>query len=384
MDILIVSFDADPPFKGGVSTVTHTIAKELIKKGNKCTLGYITNSEKPSTFFQNKIKITTDNIQNIIDFSKKQKFDIIITQFLFVNYNLLNILKKENGKIISVYHSKPELRYIPFKKYYQDFLHGKKIKHQIYSLVHLLFFPLFKIIEKRKDYNMFNNAYKYSDNFVVLSKQFFPALKEIIPQAKPPKLTTIGNPLVFDEIYPIENLSEKEKKVLIVCNYNHVKRIPEMLYIWKEIEKDPSLADWSLTFVGGGEGFNKVTALAEKLKLKKIFFTGYTSPFPFYKKGSIILMTSKYEGYPMVLLESLQMGTIPIVYNSFESLSDLITNHYNGIIIPNNDRKAFIKELKNLMLNKKERELLAQNAIKSSIQHSKENVIEKYIQLFKN
>ena len=384
MNILIVSFDADPPLMGGVSTVTHILAKELIKNGYKCTLGYTTESESPSVFFTEKIKITPENKLNIINFSRKKKFDIIITQFLFVNYTLLNVLKKENGKIISVYHSKPELRYIPLKSHCWNLFHGKKIKSKIYSLAHILLFPIFKNMEKMKDYKMFNNAYNCSDNFVVLSEKFFPSIKKIILQADPPKLTAIGNPLVFDETFPIEKLSEKRQQVLIVCSYNHVKRIPEMFKIWMEIEKDATLNNWYLTFVGGGKGFKKVTYLAQKLKLKRISFTGYTSPLSFYKKGSIMLMTSKYEGYPMVLLEGLQMGVIPIVYNSFESLTDLITNKYNGIIIPNNNRDEFVKELKNLMHNKNERLLLAQNAIKSSLLHSKEITIKKYIKLFEN
>jgi len=49
------------------------------------------------------------------------------------------------------------------------------------------------------------------------------------------------------------------------------------------------------------------------------------------------MMTSRFEGWPMVLMEAMQMGVVPVVYNSFESLSDIVVDGENGYIIPNND-----------------------------------------------
>lgn len=382
MEILIISFDADPPLKGGVCTMTNIIAKELIKKGHHCTLGYTHETEVPSTFFSEKIKISEDNIDNILSFSKKKKFDVIITQFLFINYELLTPLKGANCKVISVYHTKPELRNTLFSTCCTNVIHNKSLTNRIYALIHLFFFPLFKIRERKKDYIMFNKAYNSSDHLVLLSESFIPFLQNIVPHAQRPKLTAIGNPIVFDETFPIGNLSQKEKKVLIVCNYNHVKRVPIMLKIWKEIEQDSDFNEWSLTFVGGGENFHKVINLAKKLKIHRIEFTGFKDPLPYYRLCSIMLMTSKYEGYPMVLLEGQQMGVVPIVYNSFESLTDIVSDRFNGIIIPNNEKNTFIQQLKVLMNNEDLRMKLAQNAITSSDLHSKEVVIEKYMHLF--
>lgn len=382
MEILIISFDADPPFKGGVCTITNILAKELVKKGHQCTLGYINETDTPSTFFTDKIRISEDNIDNILIFSKRKKFDVIITQFLFVNYDLLTPLKNTHCKVISVYHNKPELRNTLFSSYLTAVIHNTNLKSRIYSLIHLFLFPLFKRYERKKDLIMFNKAYNNSDHLVLLSKKFFPFLQKIIPNAQYPKLIAIGNPIVFDETFPIENLYQKEKKVLIVCNYNHVKRVPIMLKIWKEIEQDSQFDNWSLTFVGGGENFHKVILLAKKLGIKRIEFTGFKNPLPYYRICSIMLMTSKYEGYPMTLLEGQQMGVVPIVYNSFESLTDIVIDNFNGIIIPNNDKKTFTEQLKSLMRNEDRRFKLAQNAITNSALHSKEVIIEKYIHLF--
>ena len=96
-----------------------------------------------------------------------------------------------------------------------------------------------------------------------------------------------------------------------------------------------------------------------------------------------MLMTSKYEGWPMVLMEGQQMGVIPISYNSFESITDIITNEYNGIIIPNNNIKVFIKQLKSLMDNPTKREQMATNAIQFSKKNTKGKTVDRYLNLFK-
>lgn len=54
MNILIISFDADPPYMGGVATMTNLLAKGFIAKGHSCTLGYMRESEHPSNFLNKK------------------------------------------------------------------------------------------------------------------------------------------------------------------------------------------------------------------------------------------------------------------------------------------------------------------------------------------
>ena len=60
-------------------------------------------------------------------------------------------------------------------------------------------------------------------------------------------------------------------------------------------------------------------------------------------------MTSGFEGWPMVLMEAMPMGVVPIAFNSFESLQDIISHKENGIIIPNNDMDKYVAGLKWLM-----------------------------------
>lgn len=195
----------------------------------------------------------------------------------------------------------------------------------------------------------YKNMEKYSDKIQLLSPQFIPVFKKILPNISNNKLIAIENPIVFNTTYPVENISSKQKRIVVVCSTNYQKRAYLMIKIWNEIEKDGHFDDWSFDFVGGGEGFKHITQMAIKLKLKRIHFVGYQQPENYYRQGSIFLMTSRFEGWPMVLMEAMQMGVVPIVFNSFESLTDIITDKENGFIIPNNNIKYFVERLKTLI-----------------------------------
>lgn len=384
MNILIISFDADPPHYGGVATMTNLLAKELIEKGHTCCLGYPDKTEYPSLFFKDKILLSTNNINGIKEFSQKHKFDIILSQFININYKLISLLKAPHTKVISVYHSRPMLHGLQLEGLIKIMEQNNNWLYKLYTAAKIPLLPIYKIVGKNKEKQCFLEAYQNSDKLILLSKYYFPVLKKITPQANIDKFAFIGNPVVFDEYYPIEELYKKKKKILVVCSANHVKRIPILLKIWQAIERDPICNDWSFTFVGGGDRFNHIIKRAHKMRLKRITFTGFTSPLPYYKESSIMLMTSKYEGWPMVLMEGQQMGVVPISYNSFESLQEIIDNEKNGIIIPNNNISLFIKKLKDLMMDNEKRNEMAKNAIIKSQIHSKENAINKYINLFNN
>lgn len=384
MNILIISFDSDPPHYGGVSTMTNLLAKEFIKRGHTCCLGYPCESEYPSSFFKDKILLSNKNIVAIKKYAETHQFDIILSQFITIDYKIVSILKKSYTKVVTVYHTRPMLHGLEFEELINYIERSNNWLHRLYNITKIPLLPFYNIIRKRKEKISFYEAYRNSDKLVLLSKYFFSALKEIIPQAKINKIAFIGNPIVFEECFPIERLEEKEKKVLVVCSADHVKRIPIILKIWQSIENDSDYNEWSFTYVGDGDKFNQIKKQAKKMQLKRITFTGFTSPLPYYKESSILLMTSKYEGWPMVLMEGQQMGVVPISYNSFESLKEIIDNENNGIIIPNNDINTFIKRLKNLMFDDEKRKKMAQNAIVSSQIHSKRNTVDKYLFLFEN
>ena len=60
-------------------------------------------------------------------------------------------------------------------------------------------------------------------------------------------------------------------------------------------------------------------------------------------------MTSSWEGFPMTILESLQMGVVPVVMDSFPAAKDMIQDGKNGFLVDDGDIPDFAKRLQELM-----------------------------------
>ncbi|MDR0829768.1 MAG: glycosyltransferase, partial [Prevotellaceae bacterium] len=134
--------------------------------------------------------------------------------------------------------------------------------------------------------------------------------------------------------------------------------------------------------VGGGEDTEWLKNKAKKLKLTNYSFEGVQNPLAYYKRALIFVMTSACEGLPMTLLEAQQMGAVPVVFDSFTSLHDLIEHNTNGIIIKKKDIKKYSESLVELMQNQEKRERLAKNGLESCKKFSPENIVKQWQKLF--
>ncbi|MFA5329761.1 MAG: glycosyltransferase [Prolixibacteraceae bacterium] len=367
---------------GGTATVANILAKSFISRGHFCALGYMENSEHPSIFFSHKIKLVNGNRRNAEIFFQEHQFDIILDQLANItDFTFLLSLPLGNCKIISAYHSRPMFHYSMLETLLRIYSDSNNWLYKLYTLAKIPLIPLFRIKSRRKEEKVFKNINNSSDKILLLSGNFFRNWTGLISGTDSSKLVAIGNPLVFDNSLPIEDIELKEKLVIVIYS-NPAKRAHLLLQIWKRIEVDARFNSWRFEFIGEGEGYSQILKLAKRNNLKRITFTGYQNTLPYYKRASIMMMTSKYEGWPMVLMEGQQMGVVPISYNSYESITDIITDGENGIIIPNNDMDCFVVKLKELMLNESKRKQMAIKAIHSSERFTLEKVTEKYLNLF--
>jgi glycosyltransferase involved in cell wall biosynthesis len=90
------------------------------------------------------------------------------------------------------------------------------------------------------------------------------------------------------------------------------------------------------------------------------------------------MMTSIFEGFPMTLLECEQMGCVPICWNSFPTVTEAIQHGKNGIVVDNNDRELFAKELLKLMNDEAKRLLMAESSIEYSKHFSQDNMVKEW------
>lgn len=382
--------------RGGVSRVTHFLSREFMQKpGWNCHLAYLYESkQQPISEFNGKIRLTESHAEeHLKDYIIQNKIDIVIVSLVlkrntYLYLPILNSISIEipDFKTVFCFHTYPgfELFGIDFKNGIRSIPHTQRPIHNIKRI-------LLKLLNNRITKRCFTIylkskyrfIYNHCDKLILLSAKYIPIYTKLAGLKNNEKLTSIPNPLLFNKTFPADELVNKQNEVLVVASLlESSKRISLVLKIWKKIEVTGMPNNWKLTIVGKGEDEQYYKYLSKKLNLKNISFEGWQNPIEYYKRASIFLMTSLYEGWGLTLTESQQMGVVPVAFDSYEALHDIIKNNYNGLIIPDNDIDQFAERLKWLMLHDEERRQMAINSLKSSLQFSMDNVTNQWCRLF--
>ena len=221
------------------------------------------------------------------------------------------------------------------------------------------------VLRKRLFHNRRSKKFllEHCTKYVLLSDKFKDDLRKVV-NTDPyiGKITSIPNPIAYS---PIEEskLGEKDNVILTVCQLNKTKNVSLMLEMWAALSK--RLPSWRYVIVGDGVERVALEQQVRDNEIPNVEFVGFANPQPYYEKAKIFWMASKHEGWGMTLVEAMQKGCVPVVMNTFSSLTDIVNNGENGIIVPANDTKTF-EDNSYLLASEKDYYIkLAQNAINS-------------------
>ena len=177
----------------------------------------------------------------------------------------------------------------------------------------------------------------------------------------------------------------KDRIVLMVARMDEqAKRIKRALQIWNRMPREILEDGWKLTIVGDGGDLPYYKQYVEKHNIKNVSFEGKQNPLPYYQRASIFMMTSSFEGWPMTLMEAMQNGCVPIVFDSFKAVYDIVESNKNGIIVANDDEDTYLKELERLMREDDYRKQLAKKALEDCKRFNKESVVNQWMALFRS
>ena len=187
-----------------------------------------------------------------------------------------------------------------------------------------------------------------------------------------------------EEIYDL-----KKENVITFLNVGRhdekQKKLSLALRVWKIIERDPRLNDWKLTIVGHGEEYASFYKnFIQRENLQRVTMEGAQNPVRYYNRASLFMFTSAYEGWGLTLTEAQQFGVVPVAFDSYSSLTDIITDGENGFAIPNGDIESFARKLATLMLNVEMRKEMAFKAIESSKRFTADKICKDWVNLFQS
>lgn len=373
MNVLFVTPSAVIPQNGGIERITRSVSDALTDLyGYKC-------------YFLN---LTEDCSQtHIAQLLNERKINVVIAQGADKRIaNLLPIFRQAIQQIphhvalLFVYHINPgfELTQVDYAVLWNRIVHGSNLKTNCIQLGRQLLSPFVWRSMRHHLKHKYRLPYDVADKIVLLSPHFIPEYMNF-SEGEEDKFTAIPNMLSF---LPEQcDYEEKKPIVLLVSRMDErQKRIKLALKIWKRIPNN----GWELKIVGVGEDWEYYKRLAKKWQLKNISFDGLQNPLPYYKSASIFLMTSAAEGWGLTLTEAQQCGCVPIAFDSYSAVHDIILSGRNGYIVPNNDIDEYVRVLQELMNNDTLRAEMAANAQKDVQRFSRENIAKQWKTLLEN
>lgn len=388
MNILFYTFCELSPVKGGTERTTITTAHSLRRlMGAKCFAAH----QMPQTGdmphpdgFEAFYTIDRHKVEKqFAEIISKHGIDIIFNQGEFSLCSAIRRAIVSSGcpcKLITTFHFNPgPSLHSKFKNMLRTaFKEGLTIK----SATKLLGWPVWYVMDDNRSRRWAREAVNCSDKFVLLSERFkLPYLKHA-ELADTEKITALPNALSFTDYFDMAGYCRKEQEVLIVARLEEVqKRISLALEIWRQIEAMPELEGWRLTIAGSGSDEETYRRATKRLGLRRVHFEGRQNPQPYYRRASIFMMTSAFEGWGLTLTEAQQYGCVPMAFNSYESLPDIIDDGQNGIIVDWPDTRQYASKLASLMADNGLRRQMAAKAIETSHRFEAEKVGRMWVEL---
>lgn len=141
--------------------------------------------------------------------------------------------------------------------------------------------------------------------------------------------------------------------------------------------------DWKLIIIGGGSLQKSLEHLVEELDIgESVSITGYVHDVnELLRQGSVFVMTSRWEGFPMSITEALEVG-LPVISYNIPAMQPLVTDGVEGRIVPAFDNDALAQTMLEVAGNSDIREKMAQAAIRKAETLSSENIAKEWFALF--
>ena len=374
---------------GGIEIVAATLASCFVRHGHHVVIAaFCPPNALTVTRTDNRVKIYTigdyvcsaKNVATLRYILQENHIQVVINQWGLPLVPCRTLNKAKRGldiKTIAVYHNQIDTN--ARIKDVEIALDGctNTIKRYLLNLKK----AAFTMVTSRS----MAYVYRHTDLYQVLSPSYVALFSKFTGIKYPDHLMVQTNPVTLDSSDFEYSIHNKQKEIIYLgrIDYNQ-KRVYRVIDTWARLEK--KFPDWKLTIVGDGVERKNVEKQVADYDLKHVSFEGFQQPKPYYERASILLLTSEYEGFPLVLAECMSFGVIPVVYDSYSAVRDIIDDGKDGVVIPYEkngyDADKAAGMLAQIMQNNSLRDMMAHAAIEKSKAYSVERIYQEWMRTF--
>ena len=180
---------------------------------------------------------------------------------------------------------------------------------------------------------------RYYDRVIVLTEKDHQVFSRWRIPSKP-----IPNPVVYKNYLR----QTRHRQALAVGRLDNQKGFDLLLDIWRDFARNHP--DWTLVIAGDGELRQQLHDQAAVLGITdSVKFVGKVSNInDYYRDSDMALMTSRYEGLPLVLLEAKSWSLPVVAYDCPTGPQEIINHGEDGFLVPMNDKATFLARMEQL------------------------------------
>lgn len=226
---------------------------------------------------------------------------------------------------------------------------------------------------------------KNYNKIVVISDEMKKEMIELFPFLKN-KVIRIYNSFNIEKIkkLSLQNTSNtciNDKYILAIGRLEETQKdFTTLIKAYSLIEKE--IAE-KLFIIGEGRHKKNLIELVKNLKIEeKVKFLGFQkNPYPWIKKASLFVHSSKFEGLPTVVIEALILEKLIVATDCPTGPKEILDNGRNGILTEIGNVKELSEAMKKMLLNNTDKELYIKNLKNKIKEFDSKNVIKELEQL---
>jgi len=190
---------------------------------------------------------------------------------------------------------------------------------------------------------------------------------EVIPNMVHAPLTTVQASLIA-------------YRVVFVGRLEAQKQIDHLVTVWRIVQQHHP--DWTLSIYGDGSQREWLLKQVERNNLHINIFSPQPNIFDAYAEASVLVLTSAFEPFGLVMPEAMLCGLPVVAYDCPFGPRTIITDGVDGFLVPPDDIETFARRLESLMTDEPLRRRMGAAAISSARRFLPEQVMPQWVELF--